>query len=73
MTRNEARIAENLTPLTGLDEPLRQLNMGEEGAAEDLEIDAEPAIATPDEFMKIIARDIVKWTGVAKQAGIKLH
>ncbi len=34
---------------------------------------AEPAIATPDEFMKIIARDIVKWTGVAKQAGIKLH
>ena len=32
---------------------------------------AEPAIATPDEFLKIIARDIVKWSGVAKQAGVK--
>ena len=32
---------------------------------------AEPAIATPDEFLKIIARDITKWISVAKQAGIK--
>jgi hypothetical protein len=31
LTRNEARIAENLNPLDGLDEPLRPLNMVEEG------------------------------------------
>lgn len=36
LTRNEARIAENLNPLDGLDEPLRPLNMVEEGSAEDL-------------------------------------
>ena len=36
LTRNEARVAENLNPLDGLDEPLRPLNMVEEGAAEDL-------------------------------------
>ncbi len=35
LTRNEARIAENLNPLEGLDQPLRPLNMVEEGAAED--------------------------------------
>jgi tripartite-type tricarboxylate transporter receptor subunit TctC len=34
---------------------------------------AEPAIATPDEFMKFIARDIIKWGKVAKQANIKVH
>ncbi|MEF8732779.1 MAG: phage portal protein [Candidatus Accumulibacter meliphilus] len=33
LTRNEARIAENLNPLDGLDEPLRPLNMVEEGSA----------------------------------------
>ena len=37
LTRNEARISENLNPLEGLDEPLRPLNMVEEGSAEDLE------------------------------------
>ena len=34
---------------------------------------AEPAIVTPDEFQKIIVRDISKWSLVAKQAGIKVH
>ena len=34
---------------------------------------AEPAIATPDEFLKIIMRDITKWISVAKQAGINAH
>jgi tripartite-type tricarboxylate transporter receptor subunit TctC len=34
---------------------------------------AEPAIASPDEFMKIIVRDIEKWGKVAKQANIKAH
>jgi HK97 family phage portal protein len=43
LTRNEARIAENLNPLEGLDEPLRPLNMTEENAAEDQEIDTEQA------------------------------
>jgi len=37
LTRNEARIAENLNPLEGLDEPLRPLNMVEEGDAEEVE------------------------------------
>ena len=43
LTRNEARIAENLNPIDGLDEPLRPLNMVEEGSAEDLEADVEAA------------------------------
>src|SRR5574343_369870 len=37
LTRNEARIAENLNPLQGLDQPLRPLNMVEEGDAEEAE------------------------------------
>lgn len=37
LTRNEARIAESLNPLEGLDEPLRPLNMVEEGSAEDVQ------------------------------------
>ncbi len=35
MTRNEARIAENMNPIDGLDEPLRPLNMVEESWAEE--------------------------------------
>jgi HK97 family phage portal protein len=46
LTRNEARISENLNPLEGLDHPLRPLNMVEEGAAEDLEVDAQQAEPT---------------------------
>ena len=37
LTRNEARIAENLNPLNGLDSPLRPLNMVEEEDAEEAE------------------------------------
>jgi hypothetical protein len=44
LTRNEARVAENLNPLEGLDEPLRPLNMVEEGDAEE----AEPPDAAAD-------------------------
>jgi HK97 family phage portal protein len=36
LTRNEARIAENLNPIEGLDKPLRPLNMAEEGQGGDL-------------------------------------
>jgi phage portal protein BeeE len=43
LTRNEARIAENLNPLDGLDEPLRPLNMVEESTAEDVALDTEQA------------------------------
>ena len=43
LTRNEARIAENLNPLEGLDEPLRPLNMVEESTAEDEALDTEQA------------------------------
>lgn len=48
LTRNEARIAENLNPLEGLDEPLRPLNMVEEGSAENAEGNAAPP-GPPDE------------------------
>ncbi|MGV0984410.1 MAG: phage portal protein [Limnohabitans sp.] len=36
LTRNEARISENLNPIEGLEKPLRPLNMVEEGDAPDL-------------------------------------
>ena len=41
LTRNEARIAENLNPIDGLDQPLRPLNMVEEAAAEEVELDSQ--------------------------------
>jgi HK97 family phage portal protein len=43
LTRNEARIAENLNPIEGLDEPLRPLNMVEESDAQDLDLGDDPA------------------------------
>ncbi len=49
LTRNEARISENLNPIDGLDQPLRPLNMVEEDAAEDLEIDMQAEAAEPPE------------------------
>ena len=42
LTRNEARLAENMNPLDGLDEPLRPLNMVEESWAEEEEVAAAP-------------------------------
>jgi HK97 family phage portal protein len=49
LTRNEARIAENLNPIDGLDQPLRPLNMVEEDAAEALEIDTQAEAAESPE------------------------
>jgi hypothetical protein len=74
LTRNEARIAENLNPLTGLDEPLRPLNMVEEGAAEDLGIDAEPDVAEPvDEtaarFHALVSSTAARWARRISRAG----
>ena len=43
LTRNEARDMEGREPIDGLDEPLRALNMIEEGAAEDADADLEQA------------------------------
>jgi len=53
LTRNEARVAENMNPIDGLDEPLRPLNMVEESWAEEAEDVAEPvqtdtALPAPD-------------------------
>lgn len=45
LTRNEARLSENLNPLEGLDEPLSPLNMTEESDAEETE--GEPAEKPP--------------------------
>jgi hypothetical protein len=42
LTRNEARISENLNPIAGLDQPLRPLNMVEEDDAEDAENESAP-------------------------------
>ncbi len=41
LTRNEVRIAENLNPIAGLDQPLRPLNMVEEEDAEEAEQETE--------------------------------
>lgn len=81
LTRNEARIAENLNPLDGLDEPLRPLNMVEESAAEDLEVDAEqaeppaPEGAEPKDdetaarFRALVASTSARWARRISRAG----
>ena len=67
LTRNEARVAENLNPIKGLDQPLRPLNMVEEAAAEEQEIyNQEPesadtdGTATPDEGLSLRLRSLVQ-------------
>lgn len=45
MTRNEARLAENLNPLDGLDEPLAPLNMATASEVDDAEDAAEENVA----------------------------
>ncbi len=50
LTRNEARAAENLNPLAGLEQPLRPLNMVEESDAQESETEsATPASDTTSE------------------------
>ena len=66
LTRNEARIAENLNPIDGLDQPLRPLNMVEEDAAEDLEIDTQAETAEPPEQKAI---EPAEDSGVARLNG----
>jgi HK97 family phage portal protein len=48
LTRNEARAAENLNPIDGLDEPLRPLNMVEEHAVQEGDDPAEVESIVPE-------------------------
>src|SRR5574343_1799486 len=68
LTRNEARISENLNPIAGLDQPLRPLNMVEEEDAEEAEQeteasdpDADPESGTAlDQEMSLRVRKLVQ-------------
>lgn len=64
LTRNEARIAENLNPIAGLDQPLRPLNMVEEDDAEDAENESEAtdldARPEPDQQLSLRLRKLVE-------------
>jgi len=67
LTRNEARIAENLNPIDGLDEPLRPLNMVEESHSDRLDEDAsDPAdsaqdgVANPDDETAARMRGLIE-------------
>jgi hypothetical protein len=86
LTRNEARIAENLNPIEGLNEPLRPLNMVQEGAAEEqdealeqsLEKDEEESgpDQDPDEvapvarFRALVACAADRWARRLSRAGV---
>ena len=71
LTRNEARVAENLNPLYGLDEPLRPLNMVEEGAAENLPDTANvnPDDAAATRFRALVASGAERWARRIVRAG----
>ena len=67
LTRNEARIAENLNPIKGLDQPLRPLNMVEEEDAEEQEPEDEDSYSTdsdtqaePDQEMSQRFRKLIE-------------
>ena len=67
LTRNEARIAENLNPIKGLDQPLRPLNMVEEEDAEEQEPEDEDSDVTdadtpaePDQEMSQRLRKLIE-------------
>ena len=71
LTRNEARIAENLNPLDGLDEPLRPLNMVEESAAENLPdaANVNPDDAAATRFRALVASGAERWARRIVRAG----
>lgn len=81
LTRNEARIAENLNPIEGLDEPLRPLNMVEESDAEDLGERDDPAAnnqATTDpqeeqakaRLRSVVASAAERWARRISRSGV---
>jgi HK97 family phage portal protein len=83
LTRNEARIAENLNPIDGLDEPLRPLNMVQESVAEDQEEDLEAGEGPQQEqqepqeqqeatarFRALVASTADRWARRISRAGV---
>lgn len=76
LTRNEARIAENLNPIDGLDEPLRPLNMVEERDAEDLATasDPEPQTTQDDQpsarLHAVVASAADRWARRISRSGV---
>jgi hypothetical protein len=64
LTRNEARISENLNPIAGLDQPLRPLNMVEEDDAEEAENESEASdldtSPEPDQQLSLRLRKLVE-------------
>jgi hypothetical protein len=58
LTRNEARISENLNPLQGLDQPLRPLNMVEEEDAQEAEQENEPSDSKPDDTTSSVDQEM---------------
>jgi HK97 family phage portal protein len=51
LTRNEARVAENLNPIDGLDQPLRPLNMVQEEDAQEVDETDEAQEGVPQELL----------------------
>jgi len=68
LTRNEARMAENLNPIDGLDQPLRPLNMVEEDAAEELEIDTQTKAAELPKLPKLPEQEAIDSATDASEA-----
>lgn len=79
LTRNEARLAESLNPMDGLDEPLRPLNMVEESHAEQVAEDREiesaetprpmSARAVDERFLALIHSSAHRWAKRLSRAG----
>jgi len=68
LTRNEARVSENLNPIDGLDQPLRPLNMVEEDAAEELEIDTQTKAAELPKLPKLPEQEAIDSATDASEA-----
>ena len=76
LTRNEARIAENLNPIDGLDEPLRPLNMVEESDAEDLATVPDQESQPPQDdqaaarFQAVVTSAADRWARRISRSGV---
>jgi hypothetical protein len=68
LTRNEARVSENLNPIDGLDQPLRPLNMVEEDAAEESESDTQTQAAELPKLPKPPKQEAIEPTPDASEA-----
>ena len=76
LTRNEARVAENLNPLEGLDEPLRPLNMVEESDAQDQltptdsNLQSEPDEQPTARVQALVASAAQRWAKRISRSGV---